>query len=143
MPGRLAKQTAIVVGASSGIGRAAAVALARAGAHVVAAARRGDRLDELERQLRAEGASIETCVADSTNPDDVDRMVAQALRSSGRIDLLVYATGTNLPGRALSVLTNENWQRLLETNGTITTRNLSTSQVKRTMLLTNAVSAGC
>ena len=72
----------------------------------------------LQRQLCSEGTSIETCVADSTNPDDVGRLVAQALRSSGRIDLLVYATGTNLPERALSALTDGNWQRLIDTNVT-------------------------
>ena len=118
MPGRLDNQTAIVVGASSGMGRATAAALARAGAHVVAVARRGERLDELQRQLRSEGVSLETCVADATKSDDVARLVAQALRASGRIDLLVYATGTNLPERSLSVLTDENWRRLLDTNVT-------------------------
>ena len=109
-------QTVIVVGASSGMGRAIAVALAREGAHVVAAARRAERLVELERQLRNEGWSIETCVMDVANPDDVGRMIEQARRRTGRIDLLVYATGTNLPARDLSALSHDNWLRLLETN---------------------------
>ena len=118
MPGRLENQTAIVVGASSGMGRATVVALAHAGAHVVAAARRGDRLDELEQQLLSAGCSIETCVTDTTIADDVELLVAQALRTSVRIDLLVYATGTNLPARSLAELTDENWHRLLDTNVT-------------------------
>ncbi len=116
MSDQLRGQTAIVVGASSGMGRATAVALAREGAHVVAAARRGDRLAELEQQLRAEGCSAEVCVADAAQPDDVRRLIEQARLPTGRIELLVYATGTNLPERALSKLSHDNWLRLIETN---------------------------
>lgn len=113
---RLANQTAIVVGASSGMGRAIAVALAREGAHVVAAARRADRLNELALQIRQDGGSIETCVVDTTRSDQVQAMVALALKTTGRIELLVYATGTNLPERALPVLTDDNWQNLIDVN---------------------------
>ena len=116
MSDELCGQTAVVVGASSGMGRAIAVALARAGAHVVAAARREERLVELERQLRGEGCSIEACVADVTKLDDVSRLVEQARQRTGRIELLVYATGTNLPTRALSKLSHADWLRLIETN---------------------------
>lgn len=113
---QLRGQTAIVVGASSGMGRAIAVTLTRAGMHVVAAARREERLVELERQLQSEGLSIERCVMDVANPDDVRRTIEQARQRSGRIELLVYATGTNLPERGLSVLSHHSWFRLLETN---------------------------
>ena len=116
MSDQLRGQTVIVVGASSGMGRAIAVALAREGAHVVAAARREERLVELEQQLRVEGCSAEVCVADAAMPDDVSRLVEQARQRTGRIELLVYATGTNLPARALSVLSHDNWLRLLATN---------------------------
>jgi NAD(P)-dependent dehydrogenase (short-subunit alcohol dehydrogenase family) len=116
MSDQLRGQTAIVVGASSGMGRAIAVALAREGAHVVAAARREERLVELEQQLRAEGCSAEVCVADVAKPDDVRRLVKQACQRTGRIELLVCAMGTNLPARALSVLSHDNWLRLIETN---------------------------
>lgn len=112
----LAGQTTVVVGASSGMGRATAAALAEAGALVVAAARRGDRLEELAQQVQREGGLIETCVADVANPTDVQRIVETALQASGRIDVLVYATGTNLPARALAVLKHAEWVRLLETN---------------------------
>jgi NADP-dependent 3-hydroxy acid dehydrogenase YdfG len=116
MPTPLDNQTAIVVGASSGMGRATAVALARAGAHVIAAARRADRLNELEQQVRSQGGSLEACLADATSNADARKLVEQALRKLGKVDLLVYATGTNLPERALSVLTDESWQRLIDTN---------------------------
>lgn len=116
MSGQLLGQTAIVVGASSGMGRAIAVALARAGAHVVAAARREERLVELIQQLRTEGCSAETCVADAALPEDVRRLIEEARQRTGRIELLIYATGTNLPARALSKLSHDNWQWLIETN---------------------------
>jgi serine 3-dehydrogenase (NADP+) len=86
---RLDEQTALIVGASSGMGRAIAIALARDGAHVVAAARRAKRLDELAQQVREEGGSIETCAMDATKPDEVQRAVELAARRTGRIDLLV------------------------------------------------------
>ena len=116
MTTRLDGQTAIVVGASSGMGRAIAVSLARAGAHVVAAGRRSDRLEDLKADIEELGGTIETCVADATKPADVQRLVDQSLRSSGRIDVLVYATGTNLPERSLGVLTDDKWQELIATN---------------------------
>lgn len=112
----LSGQTGIVVGASSGMGRATVLELARSGMHIVAAARRADRLADLERQVRSGGGSIEVVVADSTNSADVQSVVAQSLRNSGRIDLLVYAAGTNLPERSLKVLTDVNWHRLIDTN---------------------------
>ena len=116
MANPICDQTAVVVGASSGMGRAIAVALAREGFHVVAAARREERLEELERQLHGAGCAIEVCVTDVTQLDDVERLVERARQRTGRIELLVYATGTNLPARGLSVLSHENWLRLIATN---------------------------
>ncbi|MBS0201350.1 MAG: SDR family oxidoreductase [Planctomycetes bacterium] len=116
MSGHLNNLTAIVVGASSGMGRATAVLLARAGVHVIAVARRLDRLMELKQQVDSNGGSVEICVADATNSEDVQRVMSQSLQKTGRIDLLVYATGTNTPDRALTVLTDANWLNLINTN---------------------------
>lgn len=116
MSERLKNQTAVVVGASSGMGRATAVALARDGAHVIAAARRTDRLQELKQQVNSEQGSLETCAVDATNSEHVQQLMNLALQRTGRIDLLVYATGTNLPQRALSVLTDDDWMNLINTN---------------------------
>lgn len=112
----LAGQTAVVVGASSGMGRATCMALSRAGADVVAAARRADRLTSLQQEAGAEGGEIEPVATDATQADQVRDLIATAARRTGRIDLLVYAAGTNLPQRALSGLTEADWQRLLQAN---------------------------
>jgi short-subunit dehydrogenase len=78
-------RTAIVTGASAGIGREAAVALARRGARVVAVARRGDRLDE----LAASTPGVVPLAADVTSDDDRARVVAEA----GPVDVLVNNAG--------------------------------------------------
>ena len=106
----------VVVGASSGMGRATAVALAHAGARVMAAARREDRLRELQQELAASRHPLEICRVDASRREEVERMIHEASERFGRIDVLVYATGTNIPQRSLEVLTPETWDMLLATN---------------------------
>src|SRR5262245_7402396 len=96
----LHNQVVLVVGASSGMGRATAARLAREGAHVVACARREDRLQTLQSELRGEGIEIEIAPLDATSRADVERIVENVIGSRQRIDTLVYATGTNIPGRS-------------------------------------------
>lgn len=112
----LKNEVAIVVGASSGMGRATAAALARAGARVIASARREDRLIELQSELAAEGLAIDVAVADASNRADVDRLIASTVEKHGRVDLLVYATGTNIPQRSIDVLSADDWDLLITTN---------------------------
>jgi NADP-dependent 3-hydroxy acid dehydrogenase YdfG len=112
----LTGQVAIVVGASSGMGRATAVLLAREGVRVMAAARRETELAALRDDVTAAGEVISVCQADASQRGDVDRLMAITIEKLGRIDLLVFAAGTNLPDRSLERLTPENWDRLLATN---------------------------
>lgn len=112
----LTGRVAIVVGATSGMGRATAVQLARAGAVVTAAGRREERLEELFTELEAEGLVIDTCPCDVMVEEDVTAVVEQVHEAHGRVDLLVYSTGTNIPQRALDVLTPETWDMMLATN---------------------------
>src|SRR5580700_7822859 len=93
-------QVAVIVGASSGIGRAAAVLFAREGARVVAAARREDRLQSLKQELAKEQRDITVRRADASNPDDMRHLAQEMLESLGRIDILVFAAGTNTPDRS-------------------------------------------
>lgn len=112
----LKNQTALVTGASSGIGRATAVLLARAGVNVMAAARREDRLRSLQTELAGEGHSIAYCVADVSNPADAGRMAAEARERFGAVDMVVYAAGTNHPDRSLRRLRPEIWDDVMQVN---------------------------
>src|SRR5438045_1163715 len=107
MPVALQDKVVIVVGASSGIGRATACLLAGEGARVMAAARREDRLIELRDESRNAGRPIEIHVCDVTKATHMDGLVAQTLERLGRVDFLVYVSGTNVPNRAMSILDAE------------------------------------
>ena len=89
----------LVVGASSGIGRDTAVLFAREGARVMAAARRQDRLAELQKQMAGEGHPIEIATADAGVPAQMEDVAKKTLAKFGKIDILVYVTGTNTPNR--------------------------------------------
>jgi 3-oxoacyl-[acyl-carrier protein] reductase len=91
----LSGRTAIVCGASSGLGLASAEALAEEGAHVVMLARRGD---VLEREAKRIGGV--PVVGDVRDPGDLERAVRTAVDTSGGIDILVPNSGGPPPGRA-------------------------------------------
>ena len=112
----LSGQVAVIVGASSGVGRAAAVLFAREGAKVVAAARREDRLQSLKDELAREERDITVRPADASNAKDMQQLAQAALEQFGRIDILVFASGTNTPDRAMERLTPEIWNSLIDTN---------------------------
>lgn len=86
-------RVAIVTGASGGIGRALAVALARQGARVGAVARRAERLDELSREARAAGGSIEAAPADVADRQAVLATIRGLADKLGPVDLLIANAG--------------------------------------------------
>src|SRR5260370_8202011 len=93
VPGVLAGETALVTGASSGIGRATAVALAGAGARVAVVARRAERLKELAGQIEAEGGEGLVPPADVTDEDEAAGAVVDTVDRFGGLDILVHAAG--------------------------------------------------
>ena len=112
----LKENAVLVVGASSGMGREIARQFAREGAKVMASARREERLLELKEQLAGEGRAIEVHAADATDPVAMDGLAAATLERFGRIDILVYATGTNTPDRALTRLSPPVWDMMVAVN---------------------------
>jgi serine 3-dehydrogenase (NADP+) len=109
-------QVVVIVGASSGIGRATAVLFARDGAKVVAAARRADRLEALKKDLAREQREITVRPADASRPGDMQQLVQDTLAQFGKIDVLVFATGTNIRDRATNRLTPELWNSVVDVN---------------------------
>ena len=88
----------VITGASSGIGRATALAFARAGDDVVLAARRGDVLADLAAICRRQGGRAEAVPTDVTDPGAVEALARAAERAFGRIDVWVNNAGTGVFG---------------------------------------------
>jgi serine 3-dehydrogenase len=109
-------QVVVIVGASSGIGRAAAVLFAREGAKVVASARREERLKSLKDELAREQREITVRPADASKAKDMQQLAQATLEQFGRIDILVFASGTNTPDRAMERLNPAIWNSLIEVN---------------------------
>jgi len=83
----------LIVGASSGIGRALALRLAREGASVVATARRKERLDALAAEIARSGGLCQVVAADAEDPEAAENVVASVVESHGCIDLAVLNAG--------------------------------------------------
>jgi serine 3-dehydrogenase (NADP+) len=116
MPVPINNQTALIIGASSGIGRAAAVLFARAGARVMASARREDRLRELQSELALEGQDIQIHSADAGSVSAMEALAKVTAEKLGPIDIVVYVTGTNIKERTLKVLSPTTWDMMMSVN---------------------------
>jgi 3-oxoacyl-[acyl-carrier protein] reductase len=104
-----------VTGASSGIGRATALSLAREGAAILLGGRREQPLAEVAQECRQAGARVETLAVDVTAADAGDRVVEALLGNFERIDVLVNNAGTSAI-RTLDQLTDDDWQTQWELN---------------------------
>jgi NAD(P)-dependent dehydrogenase (short-subunit alcohol dehydrogenase family) len=114
----LAGKVAVITGASSGIGRATAGALAEAGAGVLLVARRKQNLDEAVSELQAaHGAEIACgCVGDVGEDDTAQRAFATAVERFGRVDFLCNNAALDGQGRNFIDLDPDEWTRLLNVN---------------------------
>ncbi len=103
----------VITGASSGLGEAAARHLAAQGARLVLGARRTDRLQALARELSlGEDAAVHT---DVTDVEQVRRLVDQAVRLHGRIDVMINNAGL-MPQSPLDRLKVEDWDQMIDVN---------------------------
>ena len=107
--------TALVTGASSGIGAATAAALASQGAAVALAARRKDRLEELAAEIRAQGGTALVLESDITREAEATAAVERTVAELGRLDTLINNAGLMLLGPAADAPLDE-WQRMVELN---------------------------
>src|SRR5438477_1532461 len=107
-------KTALVTGASAGIGKAIAFALAREGVDVAICARRKEPLEAAASQIAREtNRKIVAIPADLTKPDDAAAFVKKAHTALGRVDILVNNAGSS-PGGVLGFLTEEHWAQSLQ-----------------------------
>ncbi len=93
MPDNTADRLALVTGASRGLGRAAALALARTGAHIIAVARTVGGLEELDDAIKAEGGAATLVPLDLTDGDAIDRLGASIFQRWGKLDAVFGAAG--------------------------------------------------
>lgn len=108
-------RTAFVTGASRGIGKACAFALAASGARVVVAARTLDRCEEVAAAIRDQGHEAMAVAIDLSSKDSILQGIGQAAKDFGPIHILVNNAGITKDGLALRMRT-EDWQSVIETN---------------------------
>lgn len=112
---RLDGRTALITGASGGLGGHFARTLAAAGARTVLAARRLDRLEALRNDIEASGTEAHCVALDVTDSKSVDSAFDEAVARSGSIDILVNNSGVAIGQAAVDISEND-WDRLMDTN---------------------------
>ncbi len=111
----LTGKTALVTGGGTGLGRAMALALAEAGADVVLAARRMEKLEAAAEEIRALGRRAAAVGLDVTDPASVEASVARAEEALAPVDILVNNSGISGEGWAAE-LPLERWEQVMATN---------------------------
>ncbi|KNY24168.1 glucose 1-dehydrogenase [Methylobacterium sp. ARG-1] len=115
-PNRFDGKTAFITGAGSGIGRAAAIAFAVEGAHVVVSDRGEAALQETADQVKAAGGKVLAIACDVSKPDEVEAAVAKAVEAFGRIDCAFNNAGVENKAAPLHEIELEEWDRILGIN---------------------------
>ncbi len=112
----LKNRTALVTGASRGLGEAAALALAGAGAHVIALARTTGGLEALEDKVKAAGGEITLVPFDLLELDRIDDLGAEIYRHFERLDILVGNAAILGPLSPLGHIKTKDWQKVMDLN---------------------------
>ena len=110
--GRLKDKSALVTGASSGLGRATAISLARAGADVALVARSAEELESAKEEVSNTDPRALSLPTDLAKEEETSATVERTVEEFSRIDVLVNAAGTDAPG----TLAVEGWDRTLAVN---------------------------
>src|SRR6516225_10752008 len=111
----LAGKTAVITGASRGIGRAIAHAFAAEKANLAICARGEEQLRKTADELRGKGVKVVAVPADVFQKDQVERFIATAAEELGRVDVLVNNTGGRI-GKGVLDTTDEEWRQSVDVN---------------------------
>jgi|TARA_R110002095_G_scaffold659_5_gene3118 NAD(P)-dependent dehydrogenase (short-subunit alcohol dehydrogenase family) len=118
MTGRLADKLALITGASRGIGRAVALALAAEGAHVILVARTVGALEEVDDEIRKAGGTATLVPLDLTDFDAIDRLGGTIFERWGKLDILVGNAGILGPLTPTSHISPDEWDKVFAVNVT-------------------------
>lgn len=110
------RKVALVTGATAGIGKASALALAKAGYDIVLAGRRLELLDAAAKECEAFGVKAIGVVTDVGNPDSVKGLFAKLKATFGRLDVLFNNAGIGAPAVPMDELSFEQWKAVVDTN---------------------------
>lgn len=113
---RFTGKTAIVTGASSGMGHAIALDFAKEGATVIAVARRKERLEALAKEAEGMEGKIIPFAGDITSKELAESMIDFAVKQGGKIDILVNNAGVMDEFKPIDELTDELWDKVMDTN---------------------------
>lgn len=108
-------KVAIITGASSGIGYAAAIALSKAGAKVAVGARRTDKLDALKNEITKNGGDVLVQKLDVTKKSDCDSFVDEVIKKWGTVDILVNNAGL-MPLSFFKNRKTDEWDQMIDVN---------------------------
>jgi NAD(P)-dependent dehydrogenase (short-subunit alcohol dehydrogenase family) len=143
----LASRVAVVTGASRGIGRAAALAFARAGAHIIAVARTQGALEELDDEIREAGSTATLVPLDLTDYEALDRLGAAIHERWGKLDVFLGNAGVLGPVTPVGHVSPKEWDQVMAVNVTANWRLLRSfdpllkeSDAGRVLLVTSGIS---
>jgi len=112
----LKDKIAIVTGGGTGIGRGISLAMAKQGATVIPAARRMEKLEQVVAEIEAEGGKAKAIPVDLKNEQSIIKMVEEAIKAFGRIDVLVNNSGVSGPTCYLIDLQLKDWLDIIDTD---------------------------
>src|SRR5690348_9583438 len=108
-------KTAVVIGGTSGIGRALALGLAQAGADVIPSARRGPEVASAASEIERLGRRSLAATCDVTSEPSLQQLLQQALTAFGKVDILVNSAGISKKSPTLD-LSEQDWNAILDIN---------------------------
>ena len=111
----LTGKTAVVIGGTSGIGRAIGLGLAEAGADVVPSSRRADQVDAAATEIEAKGRKSIRVVSDVSDRASIENLLSESVAAFGKVDILVNSAGTTKRQPTIDV-DEETWNWIFETN---------------------------
>jgi len=111
----LSNRVAVVVGATSGIGKAIALGLADAGADVVPTGRRKNLVESAAREVESRGRRAMTVTADVTSTGSMNELAKAVIEAFGKVDILVNAAGITVR-RATADVSDKEWNEIIDTN---------------------------